>query len=1061
MGKTLTWLHLSDIHFHPKTEWRDSDSRTALLDHLTNIFAGDSSLRPDLVFCTGDIAFGETKSAPLSDQYVQAKTFFENLLVVCGKIGEPLPKGRLFIVPGNHDVNRSAINTDAQSTLTNWAKSSSDHIGVINQRFNDRTMEFKDSIKRLDEYALFVKDFLPHQYDIDGRHRYAKTCNINGIKVGIAGFNSAWTCAGPEDDRNIWLAANWQFNKAHDALKNTDLRIGLMHHPIESLNASDRDIATRRLASDYHFLLHGHSHNAWITPIQSHIVIAAGAIGTPSSDEFGINLTSVDLNELQGISHLHNKRAGSNGWTIAPVEGHAPHGQWAFELPNSLRKIFAESVPATKAKEAAKPAIAINDKTINFDFIDRYLTQKLDAALRAFSKQPKVWITPNLCRKSELSPDAKSEPRADLSDLVSNPKNTIVKAPPQYGQTCLANFLVREAWRSSERSLWLYLDAKELKPHSSSINEAVLNECKLLGCTEQDIKGVVIDSWSETEKDAFKLLKNLCLHFANVPIICMQQVDIGLFNQIEKTDLGRQFEVLYLWALSRGDIRKIVAACNDINHIGDEDAVTKRLTSDLEVLNLHRTALNCLTLLKVSEIDFDESPVNRSEMIKRVLFLLFNVDDIPTYKSRPDLKDCEYVLGYFCELLIRDGIYAFTRDKFLLDTQRCCHNSLIDLETQVVFDVLFDNNILIKRGNFFHFKFAYWIFYFAAQRMHHEPTFADYIFEDMRYAQHPELIEFYTGIDRRRDDALKVLIRDLGACSESIKSKCGLPVGLNPYQFATWKPSPEAEAQIQQIVTEGVLESTLPASIKDQYADSTYDQTRPYDQNIASFLADQSFLSMMKTIKAGSRALRNSDYVHPDIKRQLLGEILNCWEQASKVLFVVLPILAEKGSAEYDGTGFILAGNFGDTPKQRFIKILCEIPSNVVSWFEDDLFSRKMGPLLIDQLSDSKESNGLSDICRHELILLFIRQRPRDWSKHVQRYITANKKNSYYLADVFKTLRNQYQFSYASPQALRDMEHLIKLTAAKHATGDKEPTAKAINKVMKANEDLIPPREVN
>jgi hypothetical protein len=77
------------------------------------------------------------------------------------------------------------------------------------------------------------------------------------------------------------------------------------------------------------------------------------------------------------------------------------------------------------------------------------------------------------------------------------------------------------------------------------------------------------------------------------------------------------------------------------------------------VLNLHRTPLNCLTLLKVSEIDFDESPVNRSEMIKRVLFLLFNIDDVPTYKTRPDLKDCEYVLGYFCEHLIRDGAYSF------------------------------------------------------------------------------------------------------------------------------------------------------------------------------------------------------------------------------------------------------------------------------------------------------------------------------------------------------------------------------------------------------------------
>ena len=244
--------------------------------------------------------------------------------------------------------------------------------------------------------------------------------------------------------------------------------------------------------------------------------------------------------------------------------------------------------------------------------------------------------------------------------------------------------------------MWLYLDSKDLKPHAASINEAISIKLKNLKFTEKDIKCVILDSWTTNEKDALKLLRNVCDHFKDVPIICMQQVDISPSNQIDNIDLGRQFEVLYLWSLSREDIRTIVTAYNEAKYIGDEDVVTTRLASDLEVLNLHRTALNLLTLLKVAEINFDESPVNRSEMIHRVLFLIFNVDDIPTYKSRPDLKDCEYVLGYFCETLIREGNYEFTRDKFLIETQRCCQERYIDLETHVVFDVLSVNNILVK-----------------------------------------------------------------------------------------------------------------------------------------------------------------------------------------------------------------------------------------------------------------------------------------------------------------------------------------------------------------------------
>lgn len=1040
MREKLTWLHISDIHFNPKKEWRDSDARLGLLSHLRNIFARNESLRPDFIFCTGDIAYGETTSAPLFDQYHQARTFFDDLLGVCGRNGASTPKNRLFVVPGNHDVNRGRINTDAQKTLTEWAGKSRTHVEAINQRYNDRTTEFTDAIKRLDEYTKFVKDYLPHQHDVDGRQHYTSIEDVDGIKVGIAGFNSAWTCSGSEDDRNIWLAGHWQFNTAQRALKDVDISIGLMHHPVDWLNSADRDIATRRITSDFDFWLHGHSHSAWVTPVQSHIIVAAGAVGAESSDEFGINLTCLDLAASKGVVHLHNKKAGSNGWTIAPVEIHAPIGQWEFDLPARV-----------DAKLRGNKSIK-QEKTI----VDRYLTKKLDDALRSFSSQPKVWVDPILCHRSEIAQDAKSEPKVNLLDFIENPKSTLIQAPPQYGLTCLSYYLAREAWRSNNSALWLCLDSKDLKPHTASINKAVAEELEIIGCTDQDIKCVILDSWSSHEKDALKLLKDLCNRFKNVPIICMQQTDGGIFDQFDASSLDRQFEVLYLWALPRVDIRKIVAAYNEVKQVGDEDAVTSRLVSDLEALNLHRTPLNCLTLLKVSEVDFDESPVNRSEMIKRVLFLLFNADDIPTYKSRPDLKDCEYVLGYFCEILIREDIYLFARDRFLLEIQRCCEQRLIDLETHIVFDVLFANNILIKRGNFFCFKFSYWIYYFAAQRMHHNQEFSSFILEQMRYAKYPEIIEFYTGIDRSREDALEILINDTRASSNSVKEKCGLPDGLNPYRFAKWMPSPEAQEHMRKEIADGVLESNLPAAIKDQYADRDYDQSRPYDQRINSILTDHSFVRMIQTMKAGARALRNSDYVSPEIKRQLLREILNCWEQASKVLLVVLPILAEKGYAKFDGTAFILVGDYDKvTPEQRLPVILGSIPNNVVSWCEDDLFSQKMGPLLIDQLRNKQ----ISSISKHELILLLIHQRPRDWVKQVEWYIASIAKNSFYLFDVYRTLRAQYRYSFASPQTLRDVERLIKMTATKHVTGDKKPGVKAINKA-KFTEDVIPPREV-
>lgn len=337
VNKKLVWLHISDIHFHPKTEWWDNAARNALIDYLKDLYKQEESLRPDLIFCTGDIAFGQTNSSPLTKQYDQAKVFFESLLGICGQT-EPLPKDRLFVVPGNHDVNRKSINSYAQITLTNWAKTPESYVVAINQDFDDRTREFRDNIKRLDEYAQFIQDYLPHQQDANGRHFYTRIIDFEGLKVGIAGFNSAWSCAGPEDDRTLWLAANCQFNRAKAELKTADIRIGLIHHPIDWLNHSEQNIAKQRIAADFHFWLHGHLHDAWVEPTQSHITIAAGAVGAGTSDEFGINQVVLELNGVKGVVHLHTYSPRSSGWVIKPFPIHARNGQWSFNLPDRLQQ---------------------------------------------------------------------------------------------------------------------------------------------------------------------------------------------------------------------------------------------------------------------------------------------------------------------------------------------------------------------------------------------------------------------------------------------------------------------------------------------------------------------------------------------------------------------------------------------------------------------------------------------------------------------------------------------------------------------------------------------------
>ena len=70
---TLTWLHLSDIHFHEKSKDELNLVFNRFLYDIEN-FREEHNLTPDLIFITGDIAYSGKSS-----QYSMAQDFLLKL----------------------------------------------------------------------------------------------------------------------------------------------------------------------------------------------------------------------------------------------------------------------------------------------------------------------------------------------------------------------------------------------------------------------------------------------------------------------------------------------------------------------------------------------------------------------------------------------------------------------------------------------------------------------------------------------------------------------------------------------------------------------------------------------------------------------------------------------------------------------------------------------------------------------------------------------------------------------------------------------------------------------
>ncbi len=1014
---SLKIIHLSDIHF--RNGWEES--LELVLNKLFDDIAKQLRLfgREDtyMVF-SGDIV-------QAGDNNEEYESFIKLFSLRLDELG--ITKERRICVPGNHDVSIDWIE-----------KNSVNHQGVLSLDFNEKS--FNDYVRsdncillsKFDNYTIFEKEFcsfglnpslIGHGWSISE-------------DIGVYCLNSSLLASGDSnfDEGNLCIDTRG----IHEWIKASSHKIKIltMHHPISSLKEWAKKELENLLAANFNLLLTGHTHDQQVYSVTSAVgeltSILAPALFTRKENELGYCIVKISD---KGVDSLIYRQ-----WTK----------RYSFVSGVNFSNTD-DGIISFNDKNGPEDSCSNNTSPLQQDIVWNSLKNNLENSLKSFSGQPSIWVDPELysidenkSRGESQKCDEKSKFSFNIKNYISTPTSIIISAEAQFGLTSLSHYICLKAWEDGK--LWIRADVDELKAHE--INDLLICQAAKFGGNVNDIGGIVIDSWRST-KENIKLYKKLIDLHPNIPVAILRSTVNSFFNVNNDNEVlsDREYRHIYLHSLPRPKIRQIVSQYNKQRDVGDDDIVLSKIVSDLDVLNLHRTPLNCITLLKVMEVAFDDSPVNRTEVIRRILFLLFNVDSLPTYKRRPDMKDCEHVLGNFCEALLRRNDIFFTRNFFMSDTTIFCKENFIDIETAVLFDLLYSNNIIIKSGNSFCFKFTYWVMFFAAQRMHHDNEFRCYILADTRYASYPELIEFYTGIDRQRNDALEVLLKDITATYSLVSDKLGFPDEIDPYSVAKWTPTDESVEKIRSELAGEVRASNLPDVIKDEFADRGYDPVRPYNQAIDNIVKEYCLELLTQVISASSRALRNSDFASSHLKSELLAKIIKSWELVTKVMVVLSPILAKEGAASFEGTRFVVVAE-GDPSKlteaQRFDCVFRCIPDNITGWFLEDLYSHKMGPLFYSKMS---LSSNISKLSRHYLAITIAEKRPHHWKEKLQTYIADTHKNSFYLYHLASVLEREQVYSFTSHATQEDIRYLRKMTYAKHQYGAKKPGKKMLAKL--------------
>lgn len=288
----LSWVHLSDLHFGRSDSAQEWDQKMVLESLRVDVaerlkdLAKDKLLPAiDTILVTGDIAFSGGVNS--EDEYIKARKFLTEMAATA-----KISKDQIYLVPGNHDVQRNFDKVKDIKRLVEALRRSDEDIDealadTISQ--DDKHKPDKEKLCcRFTNYLKLASEFGPGRAAKDGKSAeqrlwWTTQLNPHGNKIRLMGLNSAILSAEPDDRGKLRLGKRMLAEAfVSTPIERDEIVLLLTHHPLSGGWLADEKDANDWIRSHAHIHLCGHTHESHSVEVRSgsggHIVrIAAGS----------------------------------------------------------------------------------------------------------------------------------------------------------------------------------------------------------------------------------------------------------------------------------------------------------------------------------------------------------------------------------------------------------------------------------------------------------------------------------------------------------------------------------------------------------------------------------------------------------------------------------------------------------------------------------------------------------------------------------------------------------------------------------------------------------------
>jgi predicted MPP superfamily phosphohydrolase len=424
-------LHLSDLHLNTKKSDHD---QLAVIDALCrDVEKLRAAEAFDLIFFTGDLV----GKGFYSDDYVSRLhvDFIDKLLKAAN-----LSKERLFLCPGNHDLELSARDKIYEVGLQGALADKSGVNGFISEH-----EAHASAFKALTKYNEFAANFSSPSGSTRTTLFSSFLVEVHGEKLGIAALNSAWRATGRPNDQDCGtlILGERQIELAAAPLSMCAVKIALVHHPLNWLSPRDFAPVQRAIARNFDILLHGHVHEgdglSLVAPHNNLIICGAGCLYQSREYFNGFSIVEIDVDKNSFRQETREYFSGRDCFDVSVRFADSGIFESPLKKTAGVSFIFPERSVQRISEEVNKQLVssAISDVAPG-DIDDLFVEPRISK------------VSPE-----QLNAEATTQPKSSLisiPEIESSTNNFFIWGGKESGKTTTLNYLAVRATRATALS---------------------------------------------------------------------------------------------------------------------------------------------------------------------------------------------------------------------------------------------------------------------------------------------------------------------------------------------------------------------------------------------------------------------------------------------------------------------------------------------------------------------------------------------------------------------------------------------------------------------------------